>query len=85
MWNKEKCNYVDNKINTVRDTFLRGDKDNFTESLIAVEEDTGYEIDFLYDIFVEIIEDEMEDGMDYDEAVYNAAESTVTISYEQDW
>ena len=50
-----------------------------------VEKDTGYEIDFLYDIFVEIFEVEMEDCMDYETAADVAAKETVTISYEQDW
>lgn len=85
MWNKERCAYVDAKINAVRNAFLGRNKDDFAESLMEVEKDTGYEIDFLYDIFVEIFEEEMEDCMDYDEAAYNAAEHTVTVSYEQDW
>lgn len=85
MWSKERSAYVDTKINAVRDAFLGRHKDDMAEALMDVEKDTGYEIDFLYDIFVEIFEVEMEDCMDYETAADVAAKETVTISYEQDW
>ena len=84
-WTMERCAYVDTKINAVRNAFLGMQKDEMAEALIEVEKDTGYEIEFLYDIFTEIFEEEMEDCMDYETAAHKAAHETVTISYEQDW
>ena len=85
MWTEQKSRYVDNQINAVRDAFLGRSKDEMSEALNTVETDTGYQIDFLYDIFIEIFEEEMEDCMDYGSAAQKAADQTVMISYEQDW
>lgn len=38
------------------------------KDIYKVEDDTGYEIEFIYDIFVEAIEDEIEDNQDIDAA-----------------
>lgn len=48
-------------------------------------DDTGYEIDFIYDIFVEQIEDEREDNQDIDTAIGAAAYHTIVPAYELDY
>lgn len=67
----------------------RKDKDMINKILEMrndyVEKDTGYEIDLIYDIFVEQIEDEREDGLDIDDAIGAAAYWTLIPAYELDY
>lgn len=83
-WSPMKCYEVDAVIKAAAYTFMRGDKDDFAEVLAKVEKDTGYEIDLIYDIFVEQIEDEAEDNADSGDAIFRAADYVISVAYEQD-
>lgn len=85
MWSTIKTNYVDDVIKDLKNAFMNGDKDDLGEVLAKVEDDTGYEIEFIYDIFVEAIENEVEDNQDIDAAVFAAADGTITTAYEMDY
>ena len=85
MWTMKQCEYVDGRINEVRDAFIFGMKDDLNDRLYAVEKDTGYDIEYLYDIFVEILEDEAEDNISYESAVHNAVTQTIISAYELDY
>lgn len=85
MWSTIKTKHVDDVIKDLKLAFMTGDKDELGEVLAKVEEETGYEIDFIYDIFVEQIEDEREDNQDIDAAIGAAACTTITSAYELDY
>lgn len=85
MWSTIKTNYVDDVIKNLKNTFMNGDKDDLGEVLAKVEDDTGYEIEFIYDIFVEQISDEAEDNQDIDAAIGAAAYWTLIPAYELDY
>lgn len=85
MWSKTKIQHVDGMISRVALSFLTGDKDELADALFAVEKDTGYDIDFIYDIFVEQYEDELDDAEDIETAAGRAAHTTITVAYEQDY
>ena len=85
MWSTIKTKRVDDVIKDLKRAFLTGDKDELGEVLAKVYDDTGYEIDFIYDIFVEQIEDEREDGRDINDAVGAAAYWTLIPAYELDY
>lgn len=85
MWSTIKTKYVDDVIKDLKLAFITGDKDDLGEVLAQVYNDTGYEIDFIYDIFVEQIEDEREDNQDIDAAIGAAACTTITSAYELDY
>ena len=53
MWSTIKTKHVNNVIKDLKLAFLTGGKDELGEVLAQVNDDTGYEIDFIYDIFVE--------------------------------
>lgn len=53
--------------------------------LACVADDTGYEAEFLYQMFDESVEDRMELGEDFIEARKHAFSDVTTISYERDW
>ena len=55
MWTKEKEQHVDEVIRKAAEA---RDKDDLAEALLQIEDETGYKIDFLYDIFTEAAEDE---------------------------
>lgn len=80
-----KCFEVDAVIKAAAYTYMRGDKDDFADVLAKVEKDTGYEIDLIYDIFVEQIEEEKEDNQDIAAAVGAAAARTLIPAYELDY
>ena len=85
MWNNRRVQYVEGVISRVALSFMIGDKDERIDALYTVEKDTGYDIDFIYDIFVEEFEDEMEDNNSIEAAVRNAADQTITVAYEYDY
>lgn len=85
MWSTIKTKHVDNVIKDLKLAFITGDKDELAEVLHMVEKDTGYEIDFIYDIFVEQISDEAEDNQDIDAAIGAAAYQTIVPAYEMDY
>lgn len=85
MWSTIKTKHVDNVIKDLKLAFITGDKDELGEVLAKVEKETGYEIDFIYDIFVEQIEDEREDNYDIDAAIGAAAYNTLIPAYELDY
>ena len=84
-WSPIKCFEVDAVIKAAAYTYMRGDKDTFADVLANVEKDTGYEIDLIYDIFVEQISDEAEDNQDIDAAIGAAAYWTLIPAYELDY
>ena len=55
MWTKDKTRSVDEVIRKAAEA---RDKDDLAEALIQVEEETGYDIGFIYDIFTEALIDE---------------------------
>ena len=67
--------------------YIIGDSYKVNDILYGVERDTGYNIDFLYDIFVENIEDETEcePDLDISQIIYGAADRTISVAYEQDY
>lgn len=85
MWSTIKTKYVDDVIKDLKLAFITGDKDDIGEVLFKVEDDTGYAVDFIYDIFVEAIEDEREDNQDIDAAIGAAAYNTLIPAYELDY
>lgn len=85
MWSTIKTKHVDSVIKDLSAAFISGDKNNLGEVLATVENDTGYEINFIYDIFVEQIEDESEDYMDINDAISAAAYHTIVPAYELDY
>lgn len=85
MWSTIKTNRVNDMIRDLKQAFLTGDKDNLAEVLAMLEKDTGYEIDLIYDIFIEQIEDEREDCQDMDAAIGAAAYWTIVPAYELDY
>lgn len=85
MWSTIKTKHVDDVIKDLKLAFITGDKDELGEVLAKVENETGYEIDFIYDIFVEQIEDEREDNQDIDAAIGAAAYNTLIPAYELDY
>ena len=85
MWSTIKTKHVDDVIKDLKLAFITGDKDELGEVLAKVENETGYEIEFIYDIFVEAIEDEREDNQDIDAAIGAAAYNTLIPAYELDY
>lgn len=85
MWSTIKTKHVDNVIKDLKLAFMTGDKDELGEVLAKVKKETGYEIDFIYDIFVEQIEDEREDNQDINAAIGAAAYNTLIPAYELDY
>lgn len=85
MWSTIKTKHVDDVIKDLKLAFMTGDKDELGEVLAKVENETGYEIDFIYDIFVEQIEDEREENQDIDAAIGAAAYNTLIPAYELDY
>lgn len=85
MWSTIKTNHVNDVIMGLKQAFLTGDKDELAEVLAKVENDTGYEIDLIYDIFIEQIEDERDDCQDIEDAIGAAAYWTITPAYEFDY
>ena len=85
MWSTIKTKYVDEVIKDLSNAFIGNDKDEVSEILAKVEEDTGYEIEMIYDIFVEQIEDSMEDYDDPHDGILAAASNTIVPAYELDY
>lgn len=85
MWTTIKTKHVDDVIKDLKLAFMTGDKDELGEVLAQVYDDTGYEIDLIYDIFVEQIEDEREENQDIDAAIGAAAYNTLIPAYELDY
>ena len=53
--------------------------------LACVADDTGYDAEFLYQMFDESVEDHMSLGETFEEARRSAFDVVVGISYERDW
>lgn len=85
MWSTIKTKHVNDVIIDLKNAFISGDKDELGEVLAKVEEHTGYAADFIYDIFVEQINDEAEDYMDINDAISSAAYDTIVPAYELDY
>lgn len=84
MWTAEKTKHVDNVIRSV--VYSR-DKDELAEGLFQVEDETGYKVEFIYDIFTEQILDEdltREEAND-PEMILPIWEQVITTAYEYDY
>jgi hypothetical protein len=84
MWTKEKTKHVDKVIRSA--AFAR-DKDDLGDALCQVEDDTGYEYSFIYEIFCETIADEdltREEAND-PEILLPIWDSVITPAYEYDY
>lgn len=75
----------DEAIKNLAAAMIYGDKDDLGEALWKVENDTDYEIEYIYDILVEQIEDELEEGADIKCAIKAAAYHTIAPAYELDY
>lgn len=84
MWNKKKTQHVDDVIRRAAEA---RDKDDLAEELLQVEEETGYTIEFIYDIFTEAVEDEgltREEAVD-PEVILPIWDQVITTAYEMDY
>lgn len=84
-WSTIKTKHVNEVIKDLSNAFISGEKDELVDVLAKVEDNTGYEIEMIYDIFVEQIEDSAEDYTDPEEAVRAAAYDTIVPAYELDY
>lgn len=85
MWSTIKCKYVDEVINDLSSAFISQDKDEVSEIMMKVEDDTGYDFEMIYDIFVEQLEDIEDDYEDTSAAIWKAASDTIVPAYELDY
>lgn len=85
MWSTIKTKRVDEIIKDLSNAFISNDKDEVSEVLLKVEGDTGYEIEMIYDIFVEQIDDCAVDYDDMNSAILAAASDTIIPAYELDY
>ncbi len=84
MWTEKKTSRVDDVI---RKAAKARDKDDLAEALLQVEEETGYRIDFIYDIFTEALIDEdltREEAED-PEKILPVWDQVITTAYEYDY
>lgn len=84
MWTEKKTSRVDDVIRKAAEA---RDKDDLAEALLQVEEDTGYDIGFIYDIFTEALIDEdltREEAED-PEKILPVWETVITTAYEYDY
>ena len=85
-WNAKKKAYVTERIRASTKALLEcGDpKETIIEAFEKVSDDTGYDIDFIFDVFIEVLENELEDEQSYEAAVRSATDYTITVAYEYD-
>lgn len=84
MWTQRKTSRVDDVIRKAAEA---RDKDDLAEALLQVEEETGYDIGFIYDIFTETLIDEdltREEAED-PERILPVWEQVITTAYEYDY
>lgn len=84
MWTEKKTSRVDDVIRKAAEA---RDKDDLAEALLQVEEETGYDIGFIYDIFTETLIDE---DLTREEAedpgrILPIWEQVITTAYEYDY
>jgi len=84
MWTKEKEQHVDEIIRSLAEA---KHKDELADGLLQVEDETGYKIEFIYDIFTETIEDEELTRYEAEdpEALLPIWESVIVPAYEFDY
>lgn len=84
MWSKKKTAHVEDVIRRLAEA---RHKDDLIDPLCEVEDDTGYEIAFIYDIFTEAIIDEglTRDEVNDPEAVLPVWDQVITTAYEYDY
>lgn len=84
MWTPEKTQHVDDVIRSLANA---RDKDELADGLLRVEDETGYDIAFIYDIFTEAVLDEdlsREDAED-PARILPVWEQIITTAYEFDY
>lgn len=84
MWTEDKTRSVDEVIRKAAEA---RDKDDLAEALLQVEDETGYRIEFIYDIFTEALSDEdltREEAED-PEKILPVWEQVITTAYEYDY
>ena len=84
MWTKDKTRSVDDVIRKAAEA---RDKDDLAEALLQVEEDTGYDIGFIYDIFTEALIDEdlTREEVEDPERILPVWDQVITTAYEYDY
>lgn len=84
MWTPEKTRHVENVIQELANA---RDKDELADGLLTVEEETGYKIEFIYDIFTEAVLDEdlTRDEAEDPERILPVWEQVITTAYEYDY
>ena len=84
MWTPEKTQHVDDVIRGLANA---RDKDELADGLLTVEDETGYKIEFIYDIFTEAVLDEdlTRDEAEDPERILPVWEQIITTAYEYDY
>lgn len=84
MWTPEKTRHVEDVIQELANA---RDKDELADGLLTVEEETGYKIEFIYDIFTEAVLDEdlTRDKAEDPERILPVWEQVITTAYEYDY
>lgn len=84
MWTPEKTQHVEDVIQELANA---RDKDELADGLLTVEEETGYKIEFIYDIFTEAVLDEdlTRDEAEDPERILPVWEQVITTAYEYDY
>lgn len=84
MWTPEKTRHVEDVIQELANA---RDKDELADGLLTVEEETGYKIEFIYDIFTEAVLDEdlTRDEAEDPERILPVWEQVITTAYEYDY
>lgn len=84
MWTEKKTSRVDDVIRKAAEA---RDKDDLAEALLQVEEETGYDIGFIYDIFTEALIDEdlTREETEDPERILPVWEQVITTAYEYDY
>ena len=84
MWTPEKIQHVEDVIQELANA---RDKDELADGLLTVEEETGYKIEFIYDIFTEAVLDEdlTRDETEDPERILPVWEQVITTAYEYDY
>lgn len=84
MWTREKTKRVNDVIRKAAEA---RDKDDLAEALLQVEDETGYNIGFIYDIFTEAVaeEDLTREEAEDPERILPVWEEVITTAYEFDY
>lgn len=84
MWTPKKIKHVDDLVTRLS---RAADKDELADGLLTVEEETGYKIEFIYDIFTEAVLDEdlTRDQANDPDLIRPIWDQVITTAYEYDY